>query len=513
MFKTVLGSALVMLAPALFLAAPAQAQIATASVTIDTSKPGAEISRHLYGQFAEHLGHGIYEGIWVGEGSKIPNIRGYRKDVVEALRKIHVPNIRWPGGCFADLYDWRDGIGPRAKRPVRVNVHWGGVTEDNSFGTHEFMNFSELVGAEAYVSLNVGTLQPYDASQWLEYMTSDSHSSLANERRKNGRAKPWTVRFVGIGNETWGCGGNMRPEYAADINRRYATFANTPREMGTLKIASGSHDDNYDFAETMMRDGGRFDGLSVHYYTVPRIFRDKGPATGFPESEWASTLAHARHIEEIVTRTAAIMDKYDADKKVGLYVDEWGTWYDPAPGSVPGFLVQQNSLRDAQVAALSLNIFQRHTDRVKGANIAQMINVLQAMILTDKEKMVLTPTYHVFDMYQAFMGATPYPATVSGPSYSNGGNTIPMVDVSAARGKDGKLVLAIVNSDPSHAVQVVTNQTGSAQGRILTAFAMDAHNTFAQPNMVRPLPFKNSNSDGKLAFDMPAKSVAVVTVN
>jgi alpha-N-arabinofuranosidase len=508
MFRTILGSALLVM-----LAAPAQAQIATASVTIDTSKPGAEISRHLYGQFAEHLGHGIYEGIWVGEGSKIPNTRGYRKDVVEALRKIQVPNIRWPGGCFADLYDWRDGIGPRAKRPTRVNVHWGGVTEDNSFGTHEFMNFSEVVGADAYVSLNVGTLQPYDASQWLEYMTSDSQSSLANERRKNGRAKPWTVRFVGIGNETWGCGGNMRPGYAADINRRYATFANTPREMGSLKIASGSHDDNYEFAETMMRDGGRFDGLSVHYYTVPRIFRDKGPATGFPESEWASTLAHARHIEEIVTKTAAIMDKYDADKKVGLYVDEWGTWYDPAPGSVPGFLVQQNSLRDAQVAALSLNIFQRHTDRVKGANIAQMINVLQAMILTDKDKMILTPTYHVFDMYQAFMGATPYPAAVAGPSYSNGGNTIPMVDVSAARGKDGKLVLAIVNSDPSHAVQLVTNLTGSAQGRIVTAIAMDAHNTFAQPNMVRPLPFKNSNTDGKLAFDMPAKSVAVVTVN
>jgi alpha-N-arabinofuranosidase len=508
MIKTILGAALV-----LGLATPALGQIATANVTIDTSKPGAEIDRHLYGQFAEHLGRGIYEGIWVGQDSKIPNIRGYRKDVVEALRKIHVPVIRWPGGCFGDLYDWRDGIGPRAKRPVRVNVHWGGVTEDNSFGTHEFMNFSELVGADAYVSLNVGTLAPYDSAQWLEYMTSDSQSSLANERRKNGRAKPWTVRFVGIGNETWGCGGNMRPDYAADINRRYATFANTPREMGTLKIASGSHDDNYEFAETMMRDGGRFDGLSVHYYTVPRIFRDKGPATGFPESEWASTLLHARHIEEIVTRTAAIMDKYDPDKKIGLYVDEWGTWYDQEPGSHPGFLYQQNSLRDAQVAALSLNIFQRHTDRVKGANIAQMINVLQAMILTDKEKMILTPTYHVFDMYQAFMGAVPYAAKVSGPDYSQGSNKMPMVDVSAARGKDGKLVLSIVNSDPGHAVQLVTNLTGTAQGRILTAFAMDAHNSFDQPNQVHPVPFHGSSEGGKLSFDMPAKSVAVVTVN
>jgi len=497
----------------LALATPAVAQIAVANVTIDTSKPGAEIDRHIYGQFAEHLGRGIYEGVWVGEDSKIPNIRGYRKDVVDALRKIHVPDIRWPGGCFGDLYDWRDGVGPRAKRPVRVNVHWGGVTEDNSFGTNEFMNFSELVGADAYVSLNVGSLTPYDGAQWLEYMTSDSQSSLAKERRANGRAKPWTVRFVGIGNETWGCGGNMRADYAADINRRYATFANTPREMGTLKIASGSHDDNYDFAETMMRDGGRFDGLSVHYYTVPRIFRDKGPATGFPESEWASTLVHARHIDEIVTKTAAIMDKYDSAKKIGLYVDEWGTWYDQEPGSHPGFLYQQNTLRDAQVAALSLNIFQRHSDRVKGANIAQMINVLQAMILTDKEKMLLTPTYHVFDMYQAFMGATPYPATVSGPDYVQGDNKLPMADVSAARGKDGKLVLAIVNSDPGHAVQVVTNLTGSAHGRILSAFAMDAHNTFDKPNTVRPIPFKSSIQDGKMSFDMPAKSVAVVTVD
>ena len=508
MLRTILGGVML-----LALVAQAQAQTAVAHVTIDTSKPGPEIDRHIYGQFAEHLGRGIYEGIWVGENSKIPNIHGYRKDVVEALRHIHVPDIRWPGGCFADLYDWRDGVGPRAKRPVRINVHWGGVTEDNSFGTNEFMNFSELVGADAYVSLNVGSLTPYDDAQWLEYMTSGEKSSLANERRKNGRDKPWTVRFVGIGNETWGCGGNMRPEYAADVNRRYATFANTPREMGTLKIASGSHDDNYDFAETMMRDGGKFDGLSVHYYTVPRIFRDKGAATGFPESEWASTLSHALHINEIVTKTSTIMDKYDPDRKIGLYVDEWGAWYDQEPGSHPGFLYQQNTLRDAEVAALSLNIFQRHTDRVKGANIAQMINVLQAMILTDKDKMVLTPTYHVFDLYQAFMGATPYPAVVSGPDYVQGDNKLPMVDVSAARNKDGKLVLSIVNTNPDHAVQVVTNLTGSAHGRIITAIAMDAHNTFDNPNMVHPLPFASSTQDGKMSFDMPAKGVAVVTMD
>ena len=279
--------------------------------------------------------------------------------------------------------------------------------------------------------------------------------------------------------------------------------------MGTLKIASGSHDDDFDFAETMMRDGGKFAGLSVHFYTVPRVFRDKGPALGFPEAEWISTLQHARHIDEIVGKTAAIMDKYDPDCKVGLYVDEWGTWYDPAPGSNPGFLVQQNSLRDAQVAALSLNIFQRHSDRVKGANIAQMINVLQAMILTDGPKMVLTPTYHVFDMYQAFMGATPYAASVAGPDYAKG---LPMVDVSAARGTNGKLVLSLVNSDPNKPAHVVTNLTGTARGRILTAAAMDAHNSFEAPNALRPVAFAGASDGGKLAFDLPAKSVAVVEV-
>jgi alpha-N-arabinofuranosidase len=467
------------------------------------------IDRHIYGQFAEHLGTGIYGGIWVGEKSSIPNIHGYRTDVVEALKKIHVPVIRWPGGCFADLYNWRDGIGPRDKRPVRINVHWGGVTEDNAFGTHEFMNFAELVGADAYVSLNVGSLTPYDAAQWLEYMTTDGKNSLAQERKTNGRDKPWRVAMVGIGNETWGCGGNMSAEYAADINRRYATFANTPRDMGTLKIASGSHDDNYAFAETMMRDGGKFDGLSVHYYTVPRVFRDKGAALGFPETEWTSTLQHARHIEEIVTRTAAIMDKYDPEKKVGLYVDEWGTWYDPAPGSNPGFLVQQNSLRDAEVAALSLDAFQRHTDRVKGANIAQMINVLQAMILTDGPRMVLTPTYHIFDMYQVFMGATPYPAAVNGPDFAQG---VPMVDVSAARGKDGKLYLALVNTDPRRAAHVVTNLDGTGKGMILTGPAMDTHNTFDAPNTIHPVAFAGRNEGGKAVFDLPSKSIAVVAI-
>jgi alpha-N-arabinofuranosidase len=519
MIRTILGAAL-----AVSLATPVAAQTAVANVTIDTSKPGAEIDRHVYGQFAEHLGRGIYEGIWVGPESKIPNIRGYRKDVVEALRKIHVPVVRWPGGCFADLYNWRDGIGPRAKRPTRINVHWGGVTEDNSFGTHEFMDFAELIGAAPYVSINVGSLTPYDAAQWVEYMTSDEKASLANERRRNGRAKPWQLKYLGIGNEIWGCGGNMNGAYAASVNARYSTFISAPAAMGMIKVAAGptgSRPNEYlPWAEEMMKGGGRLQAMSFHYYTVPndRVPGDtktdwRGAALGFDENAWAMTLSKTLRMDEMISRLDAMMTKYDPKKQVGLYIDEWGTWYDQEAGSHPGFLYQQNSLRDAVVAALNFNIFHRHSDRVKLTAIAQMINVLQAMILTDKEKMILTPTYHIFDMYQPFMGATPYPAAVSGPDYAHGNTRLPMVDVSAAKSKDGKLVLSIVNSDPGHAVQVVTNLTGTAQGRILTAIAMDAHNSFAQPNMVHPVPFRGSTEGGKLSFDMPAKSVAVVTVN
>jgi alpha-N-arabinofuranosidase len=517
MLKHIFGAALLLALPATALAQPAQV-----NVTVDTSRPGAEIDRHIYGQFAEHLGRGIYEGVWVGENSKIPNIHGYRKDVVEALQHIHVPVVRWPGGCFADLYDWRDGIGPRAKRPVRINVHWGGVTEDNSFGTHEFLNFAELIGADAYVSGNVGTMTPYDMAQWMEYMTSDEKSSLANERRKNGRAKPWTIKYFGIGNEIWGCGGNMRGEYAADINRRYSTFVNAPASMGMVKVASGptgSRPDYLDWAEDMMKDGGKLQAMSFHYYTVPkdRVPGDtsvnwRGPALGFDENAWNVTLARTLKMEDMVSRLSTMMDKYDPKKQVGLFVDEWGTWYDQEAGSHPGFLYQQNSLRDAEVAALNLNIFHRHSDRVKMANIAQMINVLQAMILTDGSKMLLTPTYHVYDMYQPFMGAVPYPASAAGPSSRVDGVSLPMVDVSAARGKDGKLYLALVNTDPNRPAHIVTNLTGAAHGRVLTGPAMDTHNSFETPNAIHPVAFSGASDGGKLVLDLPAKSVAVVAV-
>jgi alpha-N-arabinofuranosidase len=504
-------------AAALFAALPASAiaqDTAQVSVTVDTGRPGPVIDRHIYGQFAEDLGTGIYGGIWVGEDSKIPNIHGYRTDVVRALKKIHVPVIRWPGGCFADLYDWRDGIGPRDKRPVRINTHWGGVTDSNAFGTHEFMNFAELVGADAYVSGNVGSLTPYDMAQWVEYMTSDEDASLANERRANGRDKPWTLKYLGIGNELWGCGGNMSGDYAASVNARYSTFVNAPAAMGMIKVASGptgSRDTYEDFTAAMMKGGGRLQALSFHYYATPKG-RRKGPATGFDETGWASELDLARAMDGLVSKVGAVMDKYDPQKKVALYVDEWGAWYDQEPGTHAGFLYQQNTLRDAEVAALTLDIFHRHTDRVKLAAIAQMVNVLQAMILTDGPRMLLTPTYHVFDMYQPFMEAVPYPASVSGPDYSFAGHTMPMVDVSAARGRDGKLYLALVNTDPHKAAHVVTNLKGVGRGRILTGPAMDTHNTFDAPDTIHPVAYSGVSEGGKAAFDLPSKSVAVVAV-
>lgn len=500
------------------------AQPATVEVMVDLSRPGEPIAPEIYGHFAEHLGRGIYEGIWVGPDSDIPNTRGYRNDVLEALRALEVPVIRWPGGCFADLYDWRDGIGPREQRPTRINVHWGGVTESNAFGTHEFMDFVEMIGAEAYISGNLGSLEPYQMAQWVEYITSDEDATLANERRRNGREEPWRLKYFGIGNETWGCGGNMRPEAAAAANARAWAFVNAPVEMGMIKVASGASGnlDNWHdykaFTEEMMKNGGPtfggyLEALSYHYYAMPPNLGPKGPATGFDEEQWALQLAYTLDIDRQLKDVIAIMDRYDPEKRTALYVDEWGAWYQPEPGSTPGFLYQQNTLRDAQVAALSFNIFHRYSDRIRMANIAQMINVLQAIILTDGPRMILTPTYHAFDLYKPFKGATPFPAIVSEARYTYGDIELPLIDVSVARGTDGRMYLAVVNTDPHREVTVRTNLRGrSATGRILVSDRMDAHNTFDSPNALTPQPFSGTIENGMVVVQMPPMGVAVLAV-
>jgi alpha-L-arabinofuranosidase len=492
------------------------ADAAQVSVTIQADQPGPVINPNIYGQFAEHLGAGIYEGVWVGEKSTIPNTRGYRNDVIEALKNLHVPVVRWPGGCFADEYHWRDGIGDRAKRPVKVNTHWGGVAETNEFGTHEFMGFAEMIGTKVYISGNVGSGSPQEMADWMEYMTSNTVSTLANERRKNGRDQPWEVHYFGIGNETWGCGGNMTPEYYANLFRQYATYVKAPRGHRPKIVASGGNDEGTEWAEVLTTNVHRdMDAISHHYYTIPgKEWSKKGKSIGFPESEWFSTLKKTMRIDEFITSNVKVLDKNDPQGKVAFYVDEWGTWYDPEPGREPGFLWQHNTLRDALVAGLNFNIFHAHAKRVQMTNIAQMVNVLQAMILTEGPKMALTPTYHVFQMYIPFQGATYLPTKITTPNYSLDGEAVPSVSVSAARDTNGKLQMALVNLDPNKEAVVTAQIAGGsatqARGRVLTAKTMDARNTVDAPEAIYPVKISGERKGASLVFRLPPKSVSVV---
>jgi alpha-N-arabinofuranosidase len=501
---------------ALLVAGVAMAQAVDVSVTIRADQPGQVINPNIYGQFAEHLGAGIYEGVWVGEKSNIPNTNGYRNDVIAALKALKVPVVRWPGGCFADEYHWRDGIGPREKRPVKVNTHWGGVPETNEFGTHEFMTFAEMIGTKVYISANVGSGSPQETADWMEYLTSDTVSTLANERRKNGRDKPWDVHFFGIGNETWGCGGNMRPEFYADLFRQYATYVKAPRGKRPKIVASGGHGEGTRWVEVLTTMVKRdMDAISHHYYTIPTgVWEKKGNSLGFPEAEWISTLANTLKVDDYITRNEKILEQNDPQNKVAFFVDEWGTWYSPEPGREPGFLYQQNSLRDAVVAALNFHVFHNHAKRVQMANIAQMVNVLQAMILTDGPRMTLTPTYHAFQMYIPFQGATHLPVEIQSPRYSLDSVNVPVVSVTAARDTSGKLQVGLVNLDPKREAVVTANVNGAqvsgASGRVLTAKAMDAHNTFDAPEAVKPASISAKKSGGNLVLRLPPKSVTVV---
>ena len=496
-------------------------------LSIDASKTGAKIDRNIFGQFAEHLGHGVYEGIWVGPDSKIPNTRGIRNDVVAALKAIKVPNVRWPGGCFADEYHWRNGIG--AQRAVTLNPNWGGVTEPNTFGTHEFMDFLDQIGAEAYVSVNVGSGTPREASEWLEYMTTEQPTTLAGERARNGHRAPYKVALLGIGNESWDCGGNMTPDYYLSQMKIYSHFVRNfnpeqQRQQQMLKIAVGPGGDGprwTEWTETIMKAYQQhtwswdINGLSMHNYTVGD-WVNKFPSMGFGETEYAKVLKLTLEMDGLISKHSAIMDKYDPDKKVALFVDEWGGWYAPLPGSNPGFLVQQNSLRDAILASLNLNIFARHADRVRGANIAQMINVLQAMIITDNEKMVLTPTYYIFKMYVPFQDATFVPVTFDAGSYTHGDVTLPRVDAIAAKDASGKLWLEITNLDPNQPVEIEASLAGisakSVTGQTLTAPKVNSINSFDAPNIVVPKAISAKVQGSELSLKLEPKSVTVVSV-
>ena len=476
------------------------------------------INKNIYGHFAEHLGRCIYEGIWVGEDSDIPNTNGIRNDVLQALKDLQVPVLRWPGGCFADEYHWKDGVGPREQRPKMVNTHWGGVVENNHFGTHEFMELCELIGAEPYICGNVGSGTVQEMAQWIEYITFDGDTPMANWRKENGREKPWKFKYFGIGNESWGCGGNMRPEYYADLFRRYATYVRNFRGNNIYRIACGASDFNYRWTEVLMREAGYLmDGLSLHYYTIPGTWENKGSATEFDEQTWFITLKKTLVMDELITRHGKIMDQYDPQKRVGLIIDEWGAWYDVEPGTNPGFLYQQNTLRDALIAGINFNIFHKHCERVQMTNIAQTINVLQAIILTDGAKMIKTPTYHVFDMYKVHQDAEALEISCDSAEYRMGEQSIPEVSVSASRNQQGQVHISLCNLNHAQESIVEIDLRGldlsSVNGTVLTADQINTYNDFDNPDAVEPKSFNDAKlQQNKLVVTLPSKSVVVLAL-
>ena len=481
-------------------------------ITVDATGQEYKINKNIYGQFAEHLGHLIYGGIWVGPNSSIPNINGIRKDIVEALKEIKVPILRWPGGCFADEYHWMDGIGDPKDRPKMINTNWGGVTEDNSFGTHEFLELCSLIGCEPYITGNVGSGTVRELSQWVEYVNSDNVSPMTDLRKKNGREKSWGVKYWAIGNEGWGCGGNMIPEYYSDQVRRYGTYMHNFGENKIFKIACGPSGDDYNWTDVLMKkDAPFFSGLALHYYS----FANQKTATDFNESGWFDIMKKTLKMNELIEKHSVIMDKYDPFKRVALVVDEWGTWYKVEPKTNPGFLYQQNTMRDAIAAACNLNIFNNHCDRVRMANIAQVVNVLQAMILTKEDKMILTPTYWVFNLFKVHQEAMMIPVEVSSSNYVYKDDKLLAVNCSASIDSTGRMHISLCNINPENLENVQLSlagfNTNQIKGKILTAEKMNAHNTFDNPDEVKPTDFSDYELSGNnLKVNMPPMSVIVL---
>ena len=477
----------------------------------------AQIHREIYGHFSEHLGRCIYQGIYVGEDSDIPNIHGIRKDIVEAFRQIQMPVLRWPGGCFADEYHWKDGIGEKKMRKKMVNTNWGGVTEDNSFGTHEFMELCALVGCEPYITGNVGSGSVRELSEWVEYLTFDGSSPMADLRRQNGRNEPWKLKYLGIGNENWGGGGNMRPEYYADVYKQYQTFCKNFSGNHLYKIACGPNCNDFRWTEVLMQNlkapnNWLADAIALHFYSIPD-WDHKGLATEFDADAYYTLLGTANYMHTLLTRHTEIMNRYDPEGAVGLVVDEWGTWYDVEPGTNPGFLYQQNTMRDAIVAAVTLNIFNRHAKRVRMANLAQVCNVLQAIVLTDGAQIIQTPTYHVFDLFKGHQGGEAVYCFTENENMIDGKGT-PMLSASASV-KDGVMTLTVANCSLTEPAQICCDlcyfDAKEADARILTQ-EIHAHNTFAQPDNVKPEPLDVTLSGSTLSMTLPAGSIAAVTL-
>ncbi|GAA0349088.1 alpha-N-arabinofuranosidase [Bacillus horti] len=491
-------------------------------ITVHTDIEKGKINKNIYGHFAEHLGRCIYEGIWVGEEASIPHIQGIRQDVLKALQKLNIPVLRWPGGCFADEYHWQDGVGPKEARKRMINTHWGGVVENNHFGTHEFMLLCELLEAEPYICGNVGSGTIQEMSEWVEYMTLDGESPMANWRKENGRDRAWKLPYFGVGNESWGCGGNMKAEYYADLYRRYQTYVRKYGENKIYKIAGGANSVDYHWTEVLMREAVSYmDGLSLHHYTSPGdFFKVKGSATNFSVEEWYFGLHKTFFMDELITQHSAIMDKYDPEKRVGMIIDEWGNWYDVELGTNPGFLYQQNSIRDALTAALHFHIFHKHCTRVQMANIAQMVNVLQAMILTDGEKMIVTPTYHVFDMYQVHQDATYLSVESVVEKIEEFELELEAVSVTASKSEDGRIHVSVCHLHHQNETKVDLEFKGLHQdlealtATILSGESLDAHNTFDQPNAVTVKEFDQYIvHENYVELSIPPRSIVTLCIN
>ena len=491
-----------------------------ATIKISLDEHVARINPNIYGHFAEHLGRCIYEGIWVGEDSSIPNTDGIRDDVVEAMKRISPPVVRWPGGCFADDYHWEDGVGPRGDRPRTVNAHWGQVIDTNEFGTHEFIEFCRRIGAAPYICGNVGSGSPREMRDWVEYCNYPGDSTRARQRAANGHPEPFRIKYWGVGNENWGCGGNFDPEDYAVQYRRFATFLYNFQDAPLFLIACGPSGNRPEWTQGFFEKLGggrrrRIQGFAAHYYCGTA-----GTATEYSVDQWYQLLHRASLMENLVVQQRAIMDGYDPERKIGLIVDEWGTWHPAVQGSEPRFLWQQNTLRDALVAALSLDIFNRHADKVIMGNIAQTINVLQAMILTEEEKMLVTPTGHVYGMYAPHQGARSLRVSFGAKSISFKANdddqSLFGLAGSASLKKD-TLFLTVVNPHADMPVEATISLRGGGEAKsasvsVLTHDDIHAHNTFQAPDTIGPTEESLSISGASFHHTFPAASVTALSV-
>lgn len=491
------------------------------TITIEGQNPKQEISKHIYGHFAEHLGRCIYDGFWVDSTLPVEKQGRIRLDIVKALKEINIPNLRWPGGCYADEYQWRNGVGDPAKRPATINSHWGGVVEDNSFGTHEFLELCNLLGTEPYISANVGSGTPEDMRDWIEYLNFEGKSTLTLERESNGHKDPYKVSFWGVGNESWGCGGDMTPEFYSDQYRRFQCYARNYSGNNLRKIACGPNIADYKWMETCMKNipAWMMWGISLHYYTIPTgDWGKKGSATNFDEKEYFETMKRCLYMEELLQKHSAIMDRYDPERKVALVVDEWGVWTDVEPNTAPGFLYQQNSMRDALIAASTLNVFNNYSHRVKMANLAQAINVLQALVLTEKEKMVLTPTYHIFKMYKVHHDAKLLPIQIGTGVYKFSNDSVSQLNASASQDKSGKIHISVVNLNPKETISsnVVLNgvKINKINGEILTSAQFTDYNSFDNPNKIFPKKYNGAKQTPVgIELSLPPLSVVVLEIN